>query len=68
MILRVKSLTLFMAVTADFFIAANCFAQDITKDVDKPNIVFIFADDLGWGDISRHGHPDIRTPNIDSHR
>lgn len=32
---------------------------------DKPNIIFIFPDDLGWGDISLHGHPDIRTPNID---
>lgn len=31
----------------------------------QPNIIFIFADDLGWGDISKHGHPDIRTPNID---
>jgi N-acetylgalactosamine-6-sulfatase len=31
----------------------------------KPNIIFIFADDFGWGDISKHGHPDIRTPNID---
>jgi len=31
----------------------------------KPNIIFIFADDFGWGDISKHVHPDIRTPNID---
>lgn len=30
-----------------------------------PNIVFIFADDWGWGDLSCHGHPYIRTPHID---
>jgi len=30
-----------------------------------PNIVFIFADDCGWGDLSCHGHPSYRTPNID---
>jgi N-acetylgalactosamine-6-sulfatase len=35
------------------------------KNSNKPNIIFIFADDFGWGDISKHGHPDIRTPNID---
>ena len=31
----------------------------------KPNILFIFADDWGWGDLSCHGHPYIKTPNID---
>jgi arylsulfatase A-like enzyme len=31
----------------------------------RPNIVFIFADDWGWGDLSCHGHPWLKTPNID---
>lgn len=32
---------------------------------DRPNILFIFADDWGWGDLSCHGHPYLKTPNID---
>ncbi len=32
---------------------------------EKPNIVFIFADDWGWGDLSCHGHPFVKTPNLD---
>lgn len=31
----------------------------------KPNIVFIFADDWGWGDLGCHGHPYLKTPNLD---
>lgn len=32
---------------------------------DRPNMVFIFADDWGWGDLGCHGHPYLKTPNID---
>ncbi|HZI59199.1 MAG TPA: sulfatase-like hydrolase/transferase [Pyrinomonadaceae bacterium] len=32
----------------------------------RPNIIFILADDLGWGDLSCYGRPDYRTPHIDS--
>jgi N-acetylgalactosamine-6-sulfatase len=31
----------------------------------KPNVVFILADDLGYGDLACYGHPHIRTPNLD---
>lgn len=31
----------------------------------KPNIVFILADDHGYGDLGAHGARDVRTPNLD---
>ena len=32
---------------------------------DRPNIIFIMADDLGWGDLGCFGQKEIQTPNID---
>ena len=36
-------------------------------DSDRPpNVIVIFADDLGYGDLPSYGHPTIRTPNLDA--
>ncbi len=31
----------------------------------KPNIIFIFADDVGWGDLYCYGNPRVKTPYLD---
>ena len=32
---------------------------------DQPNIIYILADDLGWGDLSCYGQKTLKTPNLD---
>jgi len=36
-----------------------------TSATDRPNILFILVDDLGYGDLSCQGAKDLKTPNID---
>ena len=37
----------------------------ITAQASRPNLLFILADDLGYGDLSCYGRPDYRTPVLD---
>ncbi len=36
-----------------------------TLATERPNVVIIFADDLGYGDLGCYGSPTIRTPHLD---
>ena len=40
-------------------------AAEAPPAVTPPNIVFIYADDMGWGDIACHGTSWLETPNLD---
>ncbi len=53
---------IFFIVIATF---AICSLSAQKKSFKKPNIIFILADDLGYGDVACYGQQKIETPNID---
>ena len=56
----------FALVFQGFFITSCTPKKEERKVVDdRPNIVFIIADDMAWDDSGAYGHPHIQTPNID---
>ena len=52
-------------MTKLFRLAAILFSLAVASRAAPPNVVIIFADDLGYGDLGVYGHPTIRTPNLD---
>jgi arylsulfatase A-like enzyme len=58
-----------LILLSPLFIFSQNRRQEITDNVGvnnyKPNIIFIYMDDLGYGDVSAYGAKEINTSNID---
>src|SRR3954451_23022364 len=53
-----------LAIAALILLGVERMAFAANSSAPRPNILFILADDMGWGDVGFHGS-EIKTPNID---
>ena len=68
--LRLLNPFLFFPAIALLFAVSSCTGNGSPDDIhnissDKPNIIFIMADDLGYGDLGSYGQKVIQTPHLD---
>ncbi len=68
-----KHISLFLALTAIASLWFGPGASSVIADAPRPNILYFYVDDMGWGSIGPNGQadrraknlPSVRTPNLD---
>lgn len=63
---KMKQKAILVSVTIFFLIAGGCVSGSEKDEISpRPNIIFILADDLGYGDLGFLGQEKFATPGID---
>ena len=61
-----KPTTFFLLIAASVLLTVTTSPAQDKAGGQKPNIIYIMADDLGYGDLSCYGATKFKTPNIDT--
>ena len=56
---------IYLLLIASVLVLAGCSTPNKKAKNQKPNIIYILADDLGYGDLSCYGQTHFQTPNLD---
>lgn len=54
-----------MLLTLSIFIVAVGACPTFAAEQPRPNVLILLTDDMGYGDLSCHGNPVLKTPNLD---
>ena len=58
-----KQITFLLVITSFLLGTRGCNSTEVKQ---QPNIIFIYADDWGYEDLSSHGSTFCKTPNLDN--
>ena len=53
------------ALLASLSLCLVCHVETRAAEANRPNIVLIYADDIGYGDLACYGATKVKTPNLD---
>lgn len=63
---NMKAFSAFVVLIPLLFVTKICLSAQSQAQTTLPHIIFVMADDMGWGQTGYRNHPILKTPNIDA--